>query len=77
MNDFIKHKIKHNTQRFLASVKWIIFSILSGLIIGSIGSVFYLCIQLVTGFRLDNPWIIYLLPFGGILIVGLYRLLRD
>ena len=48
MNDVIKHKIKHNTQRFITSMKWIVFSILSGLVIGGIGSAFYGCIKMVT-----------------------------
>ena len=77
MNDVIKHKIKHNTQRFITSMKWIIFSILSGLIIGGIGSAFYGCIKMVTELRMEHLWLLYLLPLGGIVIVGLYRLLKD
>ena len=77
MNDVIKHKIKHNTQRFITSMKWIVFSILSGLIIGSIGSAFYGCIKMVTELRMEHLWLLYLLPLGGIVIVGLYRLLKD
>jgi len=77
MNEFVKQKMKHNTRRFITSVKWIIFSILSGLIIGPIGSAFYYCVKTVTAMRLEHSWYIYLLPFGGILIVGLYRLLKD
>ena len=34
MNDVIKHKIKHNAHRALVSVKWVIFSILFGGIVG-------------------------------------------
>ena len=30
MNDVIKHKIKHNTQRFITSMKWIVFFDLIG-----------------------------------------------
>lgn len=77
MNDVIKHKIKHNTQRFITSMKWIVFSILSGLIIGSIDSAFYGCIKMVTELRMEHLWLLYLLPLGGIVIVGLYRLLKD
>lgn len=77
MNERLKHKIKHNSQRFAASIKWIIFSILSGLLIGSIGSAFYHCIGIVTDLRDHFPWLLYLLPLGGILIVGLYRICKD
>ena len=68
MNDVIKHKIKHNTQRFITSMKWIVFSILSGLIIGSIGSAFYGCIKMVTELRMEHLWLLYLLPLGGMVI---------
>lgn len=77
MNERLKHKIKHNSQRFAASVKWIIFSILSGLIIGTIGSAFYHCVKLVTLVRLATPWLLFFLPLGGLLIVGLYQLFKD
>lgn len=77
MNERLKHKIKHNSQRFAASVKWIVFSILSGLIIGTVGSAFYHCVKLVTNLRLETPWLLFLLPLGGLLIVGLYQLFRD
>lgn len=77
MNKRLKHKIHHNSQRFAASIKWIVFSILSGLIIGTIGSAFYHCIGIVTDMRKEIPWLLYLLPLGGLLIVGLYQLLRD
>lgn len=77
MNERLKHKIKHNSQRFAASVKWIIFSILSGLIIGTIGSAFYHCVKTVTVLRQENPWLLFFLPVGGLLIVGLYQLFKD
>lgn len=77
MNERLKHKVKHNSQRFAASVKWIIFSILSGLIIGTIGSAFYYCIKLVTSIRQETPWMLFFLPLGGLLIVGLYQLFKD
>ena len=58
-------------------MKWIIFSILSGLVIGGLGSAFYGCIKMVTELRMEHLWLLYLLPLGGIVIVGLYRLLKD
>lgn len=77
MNERLKHKIKHNSQRFGASVKWIVFSILSGLIIGTIGSSFYHCVKFATDLRQENQWLLLLLPLGGLLIVGLYQLFKD
>ena len=77
MNDVIKHKIKHNAHRALVSVKWVIFAIRVGGIVGLCGTAFYFCLTFVTVLRGQNPWLLYLLPVGGLIIVGAYHLLRD
>lgn len=77
MKEIIKHKITHNVNRLKTSLKWVVFAILSGVLVGSVGTLFYLCMALVTLVRTKNPWLIFLLPVGGILIVGAYRLLHD
>ena len=77
MNDVIKHKIKHKAHRALVSVKWVIFAILIGGIVGLCGTAFYFCLTFVTVLRGQNPWLLYLLPVGGLIIVGAYHLLRD
>ncbi len=59
------------------SVKWIIFAILSGVVVGFVGIAFYFCMNLVTDCRLNHPWLIFLLPAGGLSIVALYHLLHD
>ena len=41
------------------------------------GDIFSFGLSFVTLVREKNPWIIWLLPIGGLLIVGAYRLLRD
>jgi H+/Cl- antiporter ClcA len=77
MNDVIKHKIKHNLHRGVVSVKWVIFAILAGLVVGLCGTAFYYGMTLVTVLRAQNPWLIFLLPVGGLIIVGLYHLFHD
>ena len=47
-SEFIKHKIEHNKERLLTTVKWVIFSLLVGLVLGVIGAVFYHGIKDVT-----------------------------
>lgn len=74
MKDRTKEKIKHNIIRAYTSFKWIVFSILVGVIVGGVGTLFYYGMQYVTGYRISYPWLIYLLPFGGLIIVGLYKL---
>ena len=77
MNDYIKHKINHNAHRLLTSVKWVVFSILSGLIVGLAATAFFFAMQSVTETRLAHPWLILLLPAGGVLIVACYKILHD
>ena len=54
-----------------------LFSIVSGLLVGGVSTLFYFGMYVVTLTRTKNPWLIFLLPVSGILIVGCYRLLHD
>lgn len=77
MNDVIKHKLKHNLHRGVVSVKWVIFAIIVGSIVGLCGTAFYFCLTFVTVLRSQNTWLIFLLPIGGLAIVAAYQLLHD
>lgn len=63
----------HNFAQFL---RWFIISSLTGLFVGAISCFFSFCLHGAVEFRLANPWIIFFLPFAGLLIVFLYRLLH-
>ena len=54
----------------------ILLSIVIGIVVGLYASLFGIAIGWVTDFRLAHSWLVYLLPIGGILIVGFYRLLK-
>ena len=45
-----------------------------GLVGGVIGIAFYSAIVFVTGIREANTWLVFCLPFAGLIIVALYRL---
>lgn len=77
MNDVIRHKIKHNAHRALVSLKWIIFAIIVGAIVGLCGTAFYFALSLVTVLRTQNTWLIFMLPLGGLGIVAMYRFLHN
>ncbi len=77
MGENIKQKFIQAVQRNGASVKWVILAVASGVVIGGIGTLFHRCLSIVTQTRAEYPYIIWLLPFGGLLIVGAYRLLRN
>ena len=77
MNEIVIHKMKHNLQRTITSIKWVIFSMLVGLIVGLCGTAYYKGQYFVTQTRIEHPWLIFLLPFAGLLIVGLYHALKN
>lgn len=69
--------ILHVWSRVSLLLRWILFSILSGLSIGAVGTLFYYCMTYATNARANHPWLLFLLPAGGVLIVAAYRLLHD
>lgn len=75
LRKFPHEKLKHFGRGFLIFLKWLFFGVLMGFLAGSAGTLFYFCIAKVTGIRTANPWLVYLLPFGGLAIIFLYRLL--
>ena len=76
-NAYIRHKLDHNGRRLGTVIKWIVFSIVSGVVVGLVGTAFYFAMDWVTATRLAHPWLVLGLPFGGMAIVGLYKLLHD
>ena len=56
-----------------AFMEWLAVSTLIGACGGIVGSLFYLSISWVTKLREKSPWLIFLLPLGGLVIAALYR----
>ncbi|MDE7366196.1 MAG: chloride channel protein [Lachnospiraceae bacterium] len=64
---------KEEGYQLLTFGKWLIFSLLTGAVVGFVGSAFNLAMNYVTGLRQEHFWLIYILPFAGVLIVGMYK----
>lgn len=60
-----------NLKTFL---KWVGISCLIGCIVGAAGILFHLGLTLATNLRTEHPFLLFALPFGGLLIVLLYKL---
>jgi len=70
-------KYLHTAGKYLLFfAKWCLLSALMGGLGGLLGAAFHHVLHFVTGVRLQHSWVVYLLPLGGLLAVGLYRLLR-
>jgi H+/Cl- antiporter ClcA len=59
--------------RFL--IKWLLLGIPAGVMIGTAVAVFLWSLDWATQTRWNHPWLLYLLPFGGIAVGALYHLL--
>lgn len=69
----IKKNLRVIQLNIVAFFKWIIIAVITGLVGGLVGSIFHLSVEFATRTRIENPWILYLLPFGGLVIVFLYK----
>ncbi len=58
-------------------VKWILFSILLGILGGLLGTAFHMSVDYVTEQREHHSWFLYLLPLGGLLIAAMYHRFRS
>ena len=72
----IKEKAKDSAVYVSAFVKWTFFSLVVGFVGGGVGAAFSHLISHVTDVRMNNDWLIYLLPLGGVIIALLYHLLK-
>ena len=73
-------KIRELSKNFInyvfAFLKWSALGVLTGVLCGLVGAGFSKCISLVTDFRMQNPWLLFLLLPFGIITVFLYKLCR-
>ena len=72
----IKERVTHYGLYVTALLKWLAVGALVGGVGGFVGAAFHLGVGYATQLRTGHPWVLYLLPLGGVAIVGLYRLCR-
>lgn len=60
-----------------AMAKWVLVSVVVGLLCGLLGSAFHFGVSRANLIRETHDWVIYLLPAAGLLAVGLYRLFHT
>ena len=53
-------------------LKWFVLSLISGIGVGTVITLFLKSLQYATNVRENNEWMLYLLPFGGALVSYLY-----
>ena len=77
MKEIVKKKLGQSAKTAGTSIKWVIFALITGLVVGSIATMFHFSIAIATMVREKSPWVIFLLPIGGLIIVRCYRIVKD
>ena len=72
----VKERITHYSLYVTALLKWLAVGALVGGVGGFVGALFHLGVSYATEVRLAHPWVLYLLPAGGLVIAGLYKLCK-
>ena len=72
----MKKEISNSLNYIKTFLKWLIVANVVGLVGGLVGSLFHISVDLATDARVHNDWLLYLLPFGGVLIVVISKLCR-
>lgn len=69
-------KLHHPEKYWKILFKWGLLGALMGIFGGLLGALFHHALHFVTHLRSENPWLIFLLPLGGLLSLGIYQLFR-
>lgn len=77
MKGIIKRKLDQSAQTAGTSIKWVMFALITGLVVGCISTAFHFSIMIAAMVREASPWVIFLLPIGGLIIVRCYRMVKD
>jgi H+/Cl- antiporter ClcA len=76
----LKHDLSHDgaaiRSNFWAFFKWLLFACLIGGITGLVGSAFHWALDWAAEVRGANPWLLFLLPVAGVVIVASYQVTR-
>lgn len=77
MKKIITEKLEKCRINLFAFFKWLLLALLTGLICGGIGCVFHFLIEQSAVLREENDWMLFLLPFAGIVIVAVYQITKQ
>jgi len=73
----LKSTVANAKAYIITFLKWGVFGLLIGCWGGLLGAAFHHALHFVTHLRSQHPWLIFLLPVGGLLSVGIYTLMRQ
>lgn len=69
----LQFQMNYSTLYVMWFLRWLLFGSITGIVCGLAGAAFHISIDWVTATRKVNDWLIFLLPFAGLLIVFIYH----
>ncbi|MCI9414307.1 MAG: chloride channel protein [Clostridiales bacterium] len=72
--EHLKERLLQGKTDLLTFLRWVVFSLIIGVVVGGVGILFHYSIEIAGTWRMGHPWLLYLLPLGGLAIVLMYRL---
>ena len=76
MRDEIEQDAKSVWRYLSAFFQWIVLALVTGTVGGVVGALFYNTVNWATQIRLAHPWMLWLLPIGGLTIAVMYHFCR-
>ena len=70
----VKKNMKRAWNYVFTLLRWVVIAAVTGSVGGLVGAAFHLSVEKVTELRVQHGWLIFLLPLGGLLIAGMYKL---
>ena len=77
MSGELLSQLRKYSHQIRTSLHWIVLAVLTGVIIGFVGTAFFYLMGRATQLRLAHPVLIFFLPAAGLVIVGLYHFFHD
>lgn len=72
----VKNQLTAALRYLWRALRPLALAVVLGVLCGALGALFHRAIDLATQLRGAHPWLLWLLPLGGLLVLGLYRLCR-
>ena len=70
----VRHGLAYGWHSFRQFCRWVLLGILAGVVVGVAGAVFHHLDELAAHTRMAHGWLLFLLPFAGLAIAGLYHI---
>lgn len=76
IQDELRRDVRSVEDTLLTFVKWLIVAGVTGCVGGVVGTLFHVSVQWAAQLRVMHPWLLWLLPAGGLAIAALYHICR-